>query len=478
MSSMQSSSEANFTFLGEGKMHIVVFEHHCEYILRIPKCLSMDVDILQLWKTTYQGVEFLVNVLYPWFGEEYFFKPSGILLLSQEYRSILTTNLAKCRDLHRIESSSFLQLAPFTSAYHSHVKKSHTDGLTIEIKPKCGLLSHSPFLLGCQRIKRTTNRYELVRKQKSLMNNSSWKLPDRNLYSPLMLYSRNFSDVRHAVMDLLRDPVNNLRIQIGDSAIEAKTLMNANSDHINLGFGSRPDSCDIFVDMLSSILCIDTVLQRLLAMQNLDLIDTLGANILFTRLCITCGSVVLANKILLQELTKPIYEQYVRLGKVLAEGNIESSIDKECILSGLPRCVSSMVRSRVTLDSSQENQNIVFKEALNLVATFDIDDCLILLKLWMLALIAKDASVLINLNILCLSECCDNGSVYWVKAQSGKCLNAIDCLSGAIVYTVNFQASLLDVGLKSLSKTVKKEKEDDELCKQVLENFTNLHFNF
>jgi len=196
-----------------------------------------------------------------------------------------------------------------------------TSLISIEIKPKAGYLSLSPLIHPKRRCKLNHTRYEI---NQQLMAQGhfckGWGCPEKELnssgvsrYDPRDMFSGDRNIIRKAMNSLMDSMQNNLKIWHGGRlllghgvakpgervfrsilgyllpgqmrfSVDAAQTSRNGDDEISLE--RRLKNCT--VEIVSSILAKEPLLQRLLALQLLDIVDADGAISIFNRLVELC----------------------------------------------------------------------------------------------------------------------------------------------------------------------------------------------
>jgi len=226
--------------------------------------------------------------------------------------------------------TSYLSPPPISAASQLQTKPTSSKMFSIEIKPKAGYITTSPLVLPNHRCKYQSTRYAL---QQELMRlgvikkgwqqqqiSSSFKdggfTPSQ--YSPLNLFSNDINQIHQAVLDLMNNMQNNLRIWYDGNQIfglgsdvtvefnECQMILN------DLLGGSNDDSkpatintttlLDAITQIVSTILHHEhELLSNILSIQQLDVIDGDGAVMIYERLVQLCNESNVEAEALLDE---------------------------------------------------------------------------------------------------------------------------------------------------------------------------------
>jgi len=233
--------------------------------------------------------------------------------------------------------TSHLSPPPSSASQQLQNKSSSSKMFSVEIKPKAGYITTSPLVLSNHRCKYQNTRYalqqELMRlgvihkgwqqqqqiSSTTIEDNSCGFTPSQ--YSPLNLFSNNINQIHQAVLDLMNNMQNNLRIwydgkQIFGLGSDVTVGLDECQMILNDLLGSNDDSksaistnniCDVITKVVSTILYHEhDLLSNILSIQQLDVIDGDGAVMIYERLVQLCnGSNVEAEALLDDALLVP-----------------------------------------------------------------------------------------------------------------------------------------------------------------------------
>lgn len=347
-------------------------------------------------------------------------------------------------------------------------------------------------------------------------------------YNPSDLCSGQHNKVNSALQLLLKNPQNNLKVCVDGvhvygwdkdtnlaqlSVICHSCLFDSNSNNDDIrGDGihntvndsvNASASLDVITDAITAILCNENTLERLQRMQSLDIIDVEGAAAIFRRLETLIGSHDDAVSVLSAALLEPVVGiEYIAdciAFVVYAKGN--GDIPHEHIadvdLSNCPSVIMQMFQLSVSDSMTTSELQSRYDAAHVVVQSMTVDDCVLLLKLWMLALVAKDASVIIALrpvdivadsiptDVNRVSGVNDVDSTRSATSSSSGCVCVLQSSTHAGIVTCQhitsivtaahtnddnkrhsfaYNLSLIDLGLKSVDKVWLKDEEEDDIC--------------
>jgi len=233
-------------------------------------------------------------------------------------------------------------------------------------------------------------------------------------------------------------------------------------------FMQQEQNRDLVQNLLSVILCQEDVLQKLERVQAADILDVEGASVVFDRLTDLTGSrdeaALLIDKAVLEPFDINIQEF------------VETRQDA-CTSKALPFLqVLESLQNLEVQDSSEDGGDmshlsrrlqVAYEKALHWAANLDKEACITLLCLWLFALMAKDASVIVNMKVLAhhggnVDATTRDPSVE--KYQDEQYAGVVVCQGRKIAYTI----ALVDTGPKDISKIWSKATEETEVVRRAL----------
>lgn len=390
------------------------------------------------------------------------------------------------------------------------------DTLVVELKVKGGDIGWAPFITADRSIKLHHSRFKLMQLYKTAVMASAttgtssvdWGiLCGFSEYEPRELCSRDPERVCKSLSLLVGNPQNNLRVSLNGAHVYGWNLNSLDHLHTTLSiseFGQNggreptpqlpgPAAVGRMLRVVSAVLCEETALQRLQAAQRLDLLDMEGAALAYTRLCRLYGvqhtreqqqasSVVLSC--LAEQMSKPIEPLIL---DTIHGINLNICSSKTFSLCDMAddgslsdvQLVHQLAMLRVDSSMSPEQRSRQRCAAQTLLDACSAEQCTLLLQLWMAALVAKDASVIVTLQACTVateevagSSDRTEGTTLHVATQSdAHCgvvteqtsrpadLNAVE-QTFRCVYSVG----VIDLGLKALDKVWSKDLDEDEVC--------------
>jgi len=449
-------------WIGEGNLHVV-----CRYrpvdgkvdpqfygkVLRLTK----EEDYNSARRVQVLSKELAANALNPFFGwdavivAELIPLPSGFL---SELAELLFHSRPLCRRSRALNlDACFGELMhdatkPFRLVGCDCDQEKDDPAVSIELKVKCGLKSASPFVPSSRNIKRHNSRYQIMQLFKKLAKNPHSEdecIKSVSAYDPCDLCSGESERVRSAIVALLSNPnpQNNLQLIFND-------------DDIN----SRPKhgplfSPEVIADALSEILAShrEPILGRLQELQSFDMLDVEGAACVFDRLKTLSGSTEAAEEAIIEAVCNFDLKILQSMEHALAKVEAVPQSPEEFELLRRAALLNSKHRS-----CNDEELNVHAQQfALSLTA----QDAVILLQLWLLALAAKDASLIISLSIVNdtspILNCLPVKGTGYVKRETRDG-------SGVIIA---YSLALVDFGLKSPRKCWTLEEKEREVMKVI-----------
>jgi len=264
-------------------------------------------------------------------------------------------------------------------------------------------------------------------------------------YNPCDLCSGLSHLIRGALDDLFANPQNNL-------VISRSTHQHSSSE------SARKAEAKLIVSSLPKILSSEreSVLQRLQLLQSFDLIDTEGAACIFERLEHLCHSRKMAE----EELCKSFFDFDVGvLFWLECLFSSEVGATKSPPLRQDCGAVSALWNLRFGRKGEcrrgEEQDRQRFESALELAKTLSASESILILQLWLLALAAKDASLLV-----CLSPLESHVPPAFLLEPRSAGFGLVDCdESPAVAYNL----ALVDFGLKQVRKCWSLEKREEDI---------------
>ncbi|KAL9234308.1 hypothetical protein vseg_009193 [Gypsophila vaccaria] len=231
---------------------------------------------------------FVQCVMSPLLGPE-FVDPGLRILVSREFLESIEKNVLYQRPVWRVDAAkvnlctdSVLLMSDHSVFPYSAIKGEPC--ISVEIKPKCGFLPSSSFIVDKNAFKKNVTRF----KMHQFLKLKELKISQLSEYDPLDLFSGSRERIDKAIKALFATPQNNLRVFLNGALIygelgcgsngttisKAEALENYIRPYIRRGNGSSMAS---FIKLVGEAIVELGVLDRLLEVQKLDKFDIEGA---------------------------------------------------------------------------------------------------------------------------------------------------------------------------------------------------------
>lgn len=285
--------------------------------------------------------------------------------------------------------------------------------ISIEIKPKAGYIAFSPLVHPLHRVKYQQSRFSLLQKlhQQGHVDKGWTKSLHRvkmSEYDPIDLFSNETTRMRKAIASLFSCPQNNLRIWYNDSQLighgydVAESRMLSKEIFENMFELAVPKSLERQLEstlggIILSILYHETLLQKLLKMQQLDILDSDGAILVYQRLVEFCNGSHKTAETLLDSLDSL---------KTIGD-------ERECVLKNSPFVMCSpdtlnvkflyseiaefreKIRSTPTLPPTCELDECRAKVQ-RIIESLSVEECRFFLLNWLFSLAMCDVSIFLT----------------------------------------------------------------------------------
>ena len=347
--------------------------------------------------------------------------------------------------------------------------------LSIEIKPKAGYTAISPLVDPNRRIKYHQCRYQLLHGHMTQ-------------YNPLHLWSCNTDKIRGAVQALVDEPRNNFTLWLArhDDSSNSNNRNAATTVERGLPGDLMPrwmegSTTDTFLDVVTAVIYHeDSFMQRIRSLQKLDVIDSDGA-------------VRIYDHLVQHHLGGSQKDAWELLDTCTADPN---QMDGLCTIqpyycSHLPCCPRALVSdvgppSSILLDylanvdelqsclssDSYEESTIerIHRNSILLVEEMTRDDCVVLLRLWLLSLVMCDLSMFIRIRSLGQTEE-NRPTPSFNKAAEGMiCSHTLQSAEspGVLLYhtlgqviKINYEIKVIDCDRKPAKKLESRRAKED-----------------
>jgi len=225
-------------------------------------------------------------------------------------------------------------------------------------------------------------------------------------------------------------------------------------------------------------------------LQKLDVIDTEGAAIIYNRLIGLCSnSIELADNLILERVHMPIWSFNMDQLKAIALGNVITSPSQESSYSLQDTLITLKKLQTLAIHENMSEMEIQSRsdEAFAVIETLSSAICADILFLWMMSLIAKDASVIISLepqpnpqqqqqqqNLhqykqISLSDAPAYRIALLPQGITAGLLSPIDSTDNSNLPSFAFSVGVIDVGMKPLEKITKRYFEEEVLLATISE---------
>ena len=462
-------SVADWEYVGEGRLHVVV-----RYVGPDDAAGNFRGKVLRLRKgndnaeplgggSEYEAADDAVGRIWrAFFGSPVVIEKHRIPL-DEAFLRELSCRIASCRPDRR------RHVGVDTRASHGHVLDDATkllnstiyvDVVTIELKVKCGLKSSSPFTPDSRAIKRKLGRYQIIqldklaRYQKRVgaapslaMDDDAcasascpWSETDAfSRYDPCHLCSGDKMLIKNALHALMASPQNNLTISRNGRKCQdlAATCWDV----------------DLLIDAICTVLSTNSVLQRLQVLQSFDFVDVEGAFLIFQRLECELGSRQAAEQAILESFQQFDYAAQNRL-----IGLLHAAATGAQTVTALPdgaklSPMEYLFYLRISETSTGQDMDEKRQRAMLFLDGCSAQDCLVVLQFWLLALSAKDASLMVSFS-----------------QQEPAFLLVPGTRQGTIPLAgqqLFYSLGLVDMGLKDPNKCWKKGQDEEALIQSI-----------
>ena len=350
--------------------------------------------------------------------------------------------------------------APRTSAQYTQFPSTT---IAIELKPKAGYLAFSPLVDPMHRVKYMESRFvTLQHLYKEGLITKGWISGGRSpftitTYDPLDLFSGDTDRIRKSIRSLLSNCQNNMRVWLdgtqmlglgadANSSTTEHAMLNSKSAK---GFKWK----DMVLESLSEILSKESILQKMLAIQKLDILDADGASLVFQSMVKHCGgSFVDAERDIDGCKESSMNRHKASIHPLFRHSPFSLPLQHGGLIS---LCEEIENFSRV-LDSSQSVSKNALSgakldqlrhQAIKCVAELSYHECQYLLKNWLLSSALCDAS------IFCTCEVAPSSALASPPiALEGTSMSKIFIGEDDAEHIVRYQLRLTDCGSKPARK--------------------------
>ncbi|XP_046960285.1 inositol-pentakisphosphate 2-kinase [Vanessa cardui] len=228
-------------YLNEGNVHVVICILNTDYVIRLIKEDGKTVKDMEIIRNS---VSFVNLVMIPLLFGYYQYKEE-IIKLSSEDILRLSESLFNVRPKHRRVKSTFSQIA--IKAPNLTIISYNSENYCLEIKPKEGFLASN--------FNKYSKCYYCLKQVLKLQEN---EVENISGYCPLDLFSGERKRMRKAILNLIKNPQNNLKL-FKDGNIVYNETSNVNNFEMLLRNIAPYNSLNVFLDLIIKILLSDGI---------------------------------------------------------------------------------------------------------------------------------------------------------------------------------------------------------------------------
>jgi hypothetical protein len=388
--------------------------------------------------------------------------------------------------------------------------------MCIEIKVKCGLTPCSPVVEDDNYdIKVSNSKYAFMQLVKCAQDRAGTKTPwgehitAASSYNPAELCSGDIESVFQSCQNLVSSPQNNFIVFMDGTPVyglkntdgerfrqACRSFLIPSAAEESSPSGDDEQPIDDVLRIIANMLCREDILQRLQFLQALDVVDIMGAHAILEQLASHLGNdlkqaVSLVDQCIfsreispnLYKIIKPrlsfaedLLHKYQSCVQVESESSVNSDLLAEAggdMSSEDLRELEEKIVTDLFLLSVTSNTPIIERlrkkqEARMYISRLNKIECVLLLRLWLVALGASDASVMLSMLLLDHTHPTTHSSVEdTLQTDSSP---GVYCLrTGAATTAVMYSLAVTDVGPKPASKILSKAKAEQGLCDMAIE---------
>lgn len=435
-----------------------------------------------------QFTDYVRNVVYPWFSSRALATSRVVIRLNPDFLHPFN-DLVGDRNIDILR----LDLLGIIEKDFSHINRvptqliRHRHYLSVEIKVKSGLTSCSDLVRPNNDIKFQLGRFQLMQLYKS---------GNYPLYDPCDLCSMNRRRVSNSINCLLQHHPQYVKICLdGDHVYGWKKYSTEKENLIrNLSYFVESvipiQHLQLFLEyLLVEIVTENKLFSEIQLMQGLDFVDIEGVSYIYDRLRDMIQDDCALHEAIEQRMSQPLMNkdyvasmaqylnQFRNSRQMPGDSRYFENIDTKSAL--IPPFI--WMRDCASSRSFSNTRSQLFREWID---RLDVQECLNFVHLWMVALAAKDLSVLstfeiteyISINsqpshsfdllfstiehILPTSESAGHLVLLLSRNDSNRTIPMCQL-------TIQYQLGITDIGPKDLSKLWEKDLEEDSLCAAV-----------
>lgn len=323
--------------------------------------------------------------------------------------------------------------------------------LAVEIKPKGAVMPVGTLVPAPNRLKYRVPRFDAQQKFKA-QDSQNWGAIDRPTgYHPMELYSGDARRTSATLKELLKTPQNKLRgwengkMLFGAGSegsgakaanAEATAALGRAVEHAGLntggGYGGTP--AEDLMDLVGEVLAKEPLVSRLVAAQALDVLEVEGGGLVFERLVSLCGgSTDDALDLLESKEADPFAAEDVAPALLLPQETLAA----------------------LQAGSEVEGMDSLYSKAVQRVEELSVDECIQLLRRYLIALGVMDCSVMMSLRAVPQSQATAGTAIQRGDAAGVLIMEDGRCLAYCV--------SVVDAGPKPPTKLRRKAKHEHKI---------------
>lgn len=349
--------------------------------------------------------------------------------------------------------------------------------LSVEIKPKAGYTAISPLVNPDRRCKYQQCRFRLLHGA------------TKSRYNPLDFFSHDLDRMRQSIQAVIDDPRNNFRMWLGRH--HGDLVMGDPPHLMPQWLSSGEASTATLVELLGHVLYEEnTFLERIKALQKLDIIDSDGAVRIYDRLVheFLGGSHEKACALL--DVNVDFDDDDEGSNDLFVATLERLSLSPSVLLAGLKTSPSDALQEYMgMLDDVEElllgdpleisMMDGLHRNALSLVSSMSEDDCVALLRLWLLSLAMCDVSFFISFEALHQEETDFFASVQeqqirFKKRQTAEAAGILVYYTHGRQLEIAYRVKAIDCDRKPAKKLKSRRQKEDAIFADLM-NETKFH---
>ncbi|XP_050347068.1 inositol-pentakisphosphate 2-kinase isoform X1 [Nymphalis io] len=228
-------------YLNEGNVHVVISILNTDYVIRLIKEDGRTVKNMEIIRNS---VNFVNIVMIPLLFGYYQYREEIIKLSSEDILK-LSKDLFNVRPKQRRVKSNFSQFA--IKAPNLTIISHNSENYCLEIKPKEGFMAGN--------FSRYSKCYYCLKQLLKLQENEVEYISS---YCPLDLFSGDRKRMRKAILNLIKNPQNNLKL-FKDGNIVYNEKSNVKDFEMIIKNTSSFNTLNIFLDLITEILLGDGI---------------------------------------------------------------------------------------------------------------------------------------------------------------------------------------------------------------------------